>query len=137
MAGAPSGHTRGFLFADVRGYTAYVETHGDAAAGELLRVYRTVVRAQVARFDGPEIRTEGDGFYVIFPSASGAVRCALAIQEGAATTRDPIEGRPLRIGIGVHAGETAETEEGPVGLAVNLAARVCSVARPGEVLVTD
>ena len=71
--------TRGFLFADLRGYTDYVELHGDRAAANLLERYRTVVRAAVAGTHGAEVKTEGDSFYVVFPSASGAVRCGLAI----------------------------------------------------------
>ena len=62
--------TRGFLFADLRDYTRYVETHGDEAAAALLTTYRSLVRDVVDRLDGAEIRTEGDSFYVVFPSAS-------------------------------------------------------------------
>jgi class 3 adenylate cyclase len=68
---------RGFLFADLRGYTAFVEARGDEAAAELLRTYRGIVRGVIARFDGAEIRTEGDSFYVVFRSASDAVLAGL------------------------------------------------------------
>jgi class 3 adenylate cyclase len=125
---------RGFLFADLRGYTAFAEARGDAAAAELLRTYRAIVRRVIAQFHGAEIRTEGDSFYVVFPSATDAVRAGLAILEEA---RAGTEGAPLRIGIGVHAGETTETEEGYVGGAVNIAARVCAIAGAGELFVTD
>ena len=129
--------TQGFLFADLRDYTAFVEQRGDRAAVELLESYRAIVRATVRSFGGAEIKTEGDSFYVVFPSASGAVACALAIQDaaGAASTEDP--GRPIRVGIGVHAGETAALDGGFVGLAVNVAARICSQANAGQVLVSD
>jgi len=128
--------TRGFLFADLRDYTAFVERHGNAAAAELLARYRGLVREQVGRHDGAEIRTEGDSFYVVFPSASGAVACGLAIVEAAEEAGVHPPG-PIRVGIGIHAGETVETAEGYIGAAVNLAARVAGAARPGEVLVTD
>lgn len=129
--------TRGFLFADLRGYTAFVEARGDSAGADLLDVYRRLVRAAVGRFGGAEIKTEGDSFYVVFPSASDAVRCGLAIV--AAAKRSSIEQpeRPIQVGIGVHAGESTATEEGFVGSAVNIAARVCAQAAAGEVLVTD
>lgn len=127
--------TNGFLFADLRDYTRYVESHGDRAAVVLLELYRVVVRAVVAEFGGAEIKTEGDSFYVVFPSASTAVQCGLAILAAAAQkSRDGVE---IRVGIGVHAGETVQTVEGYVGSAVNVAARVCSQARAGELLVTD
>ena len=135
MAGqAP--RTLGFLFADLRGYSAFVEAHGDDAGAQLLRAYRDLVREQVASFDGAEIRTEGDSFYAVFPSASSAVRCGMAILEAAAAST-AAGGGPIRVGIGVHAGETTETDEGYVGSVVNIAARVCSAARPNELLVTD
>lgn len=127
---------RGFLFADLRGYTAYVERHGNTAAAELLARYRTLVRAEVANHRGAEIKTEGDSFYVAFPSARAAVECGLAIAAEAerATRNDPAH--PIQVGIGVHAGETVETGEGYVGSVVNIAARVAAQARAGEVLVT-
>src|SRR5438093_2960239 len=132
-----STRTHGFLFADLRDYTSFVERRGDAEAAELLRGYRGLVREVLVRFDGAEIKTEGDSFYVVFASVGDAVRCALAVQERAAqsTAADPLH--PITVGIGIHAGETAETTEGYVGSAVNIAARVCGLAKSGEVLVTD
>lgn len=129
--------TRGFLFADLRDYTRYAETHGDEAAAELLATYRALMREVLERVGGAEVRTEGDSFYVVFPSASGAVQGGLAILAAAAEANAVQPGRPLRVAVGVHAGETAELVEGPVGTAVNIAARVCSQARAGELLVTD
>jgi serine/threonine-protein kinase len=128
---------RGFLFADLRGYTDFVEREGDEAAADLLDRYRRMVREVVARSHGAEMRTEGDSFYVLFPSASRAVSAALEIVSEAVrrTADDPA--RPISVGVGVHAGETTETAEGPVGSAVNLAARICAEARAGEVLVSD
>jgi class 3 adenylate cyclase len=131
-----SSRTNGFLFADLRDYTRYVESHGDRAAAALLEAYRSLVRAAVAEQGGAEIKTEGDSFYVVFPSASTAVQCGLAILASAAESR-AADGAPVAVGIGVHAGETVETPEGYVGSAVNVAARVCSEARAGELLVTD
>jgi class 3 adenylate cyclase len=136
MAESHAPHTRGFLFADLRGYTQFVEKHGDKAASELLSAYRTLVRGAVAKFNGAEIRTEGDGFYVVFSSASSAIRCALTILEEAAQST-AAAGEPLAVGIGIHAGETEDSAEGFVGSAVNIAARVCAAAGPGELLVTE
>ena len=128
--------TNGFLFADLRDYTSYVESHGDHAAAALLDAYRSLVRTAVAEHGGAEIKTEGDSFYVVFPSASSAVQCGLAIIRSAAASTHA-GGTPIHVGIGVHAGETVETAEGYVGSAVNVAARVCSQAQRGELLVTD
>jgi class 3 adenylate cyclase len=133
----PDAEYRGFLFADLRGYTAFVEHAGDRAAADLLDDYRAMVRAEVERHAGAEIRTEGDSLYVVFRSARRAVGCALAIVAAAERQRDEHPERPIRVGIGVNAGETTLREEGYVGTAVNLAARVCAQAREGEVLVTS
>ena len=127
---------RGFLFADLRGYTAYGETHGDRAAADLLDAYRTLVREAVAQYAGGEIRTEGDSFYVVFASARDAVACGLAIVDAARRHSGEHPDAPLKIGIGINAGETVQRGEAFVGTAVNLAARLCSEARAGEVLVT-
>lgn len=132
----PPSRTNGFLFADLRDYTRYVESHGDRAAAALLEAYRSLVRAAVPEHGGAEIKTEGDSFYIVFPSASSAVQCGLAILMSAAESR-AAGGAPIQVGIGIHAGETVETPEGYVGSAVNVAARVCSEARAGELLVTD
>ena len=75
--------TRAFLFSDLRGYTDFVETRGDAAAATLLRAYRQLVRAEVARHQGAEVKTEGDSFYVVFESALAALECAVAIHRAA------------------------------------------------------
>jgi class 3 adenylate cyclase len=128
---------RGFLFADLRGYTAFVERHGDAAAADLLDAYRSLVRDEVARHAGAEIRTEGDSFYVVFQSARRAVICGLAIVAAAERFRHDHPEQPIRVGIGINAGETVQRGEGFVGTAVNLAARVCAQAREGEVLITS
>ena len=134
-AGGPSAGTNGFLFCDLRGYTAFVEHHGDQAAAELLATYRELVRTAIATHAGAEIKTEGDSVYVVFPAASAAVEAGLEIvaAAGAASTKE----RPIRVGVGIHAGETVATTEGLVGGAVNIAARVCAKAQAGEVLVTD
>jgi branched-chain amino acid transport system substrate-binding protein len=129
--------TRGFLFADLRAYTRFVESSGAVAAADLLVRYRSLVRNQVARNAGAEIRTEGDSFYVVFPSVSDAILCGLAIAEDARSASDDRAQAPIDVGIGIHAGETVETPDGYVGGPVNIAARICALAGPGEVLVSD
>lgn len=128
---------RGFLFADLRGYTSFVEARGDTAGAALLDRYRDLVRDVVGRREGAEVRTEGDSFYVVFATPSSAVLAALDIVDAAARATAEGPELPIHVGIGVHAGETAETVAGPVGGAVNIAARICAHARSGEVLVSD
>ena len=92
------------MFSDLRDYTSYVEAKGDAAAARLLKDYRTLVRREVARHEGAEVKTEGDSFYVVFETPSSAVECAVAILRAAdvRSTKDPTA--PLRVGVGVARG---------------------------------
>src|SRR4029077_5597477 len=129
--------TRGFLFADLRGYTRFVETRGAAAAADVLLRYRGIVRGLISRYAGAEIRTEGDSFYVVFAAVSDAVQCGLAIVDSARTASVDRPDAPIAVGVGIHAGETVETPDGYVGGPVNIAARLCALAGPGEVLVSD
>ncbi len=126
-----------FLFADLRDYTAFVERHGDAAAAALIADYRRLVRGEVAKAGGGEIKTEGDSFYVVFSSAGEALRCATAILRQASRYTAERPDRPLRIGVGLHAGEPVPHEGQYVGSAVNLAARLADAARAGELLVSE
>lgn len=129
--------TRAFLFSDLRDYTTFVEAHGDAAAADLLQAYRELVRAEVARHTGAEVKTEGDSFYVVFESPSAALECAVAIQRAAHDHASRGTGAPIRVGIGVHAGETVPYDDHFVGSAVNVAARLASKAKAGEIVASD
>ena len=133
-AEAPAYRTH--LFSDLRGYTTLLEKAGNAAGAEMLSRYRALVRAAVARHGGTEVSTEGDAFYLVFPSASSAVQCGLAMVDDATKENEAHPDVPIKIGVGIHSGEAVATDATFVGTAVNVAARVCAVARPGEVLVT-
>lgn len=129
--------TRTFLFADLRGFTSFTEQHGDAAASEMVTEYRRIVRAEIARTQGTEVKTEGDSFFVVFESAHRAFDCALGVQKACIehTARRP--DLPVRVGIGLHAGEPIVEKGDYLGLAVNVASRLASNAQAGEILVSD
>ena len=97
VASGSDGSTRGFLFSDLRGYTHLVDTRGAIEASQLLARYRAVVREVVTRHGGAEIKTEGDSFYVVLPSASAALRCGLDILE--ACTQPADGGEAIKLGI--------------------------------------
>jgi len=125
------------LFSDLREYTAFVEKHGDAAGAALLSEYRRLVRSEVARAGGGEINTAGDSFYIVFPTARQALQAGMGIlREAERYSRDRPD-RPLRIGIGIHAGEPLPHEGQHVGSAVNIAARLAQEAAAGELLVSE
>src|SRR2546428_7167040 len=131
------GDTKTFLFSDLRGYTSFVERHGDDAAGELIADYRGLVRAEVKQADGAEIKTEGDSFFVVFDSAKSALECAIAIVQAVERRSRERPDRPMWVGVGVHTGETVGLQHDFVGSAVNLAARLAQNAGANEVLVSE
>lgn len=128
---------RGFLFADMRGFTEFAERHGNAAAAAMVSRFLEIARRAIARCDGAEIKTEGDAIHAVFPAASSAVLCGLEIVDAADELNARQPNRTLGLGVGVHAGEAVQTAEGYIGRAVNIAARLCAAAKPGEVLVSS
>jgi predicted ATPase/class 3 adenylate cyclase/DNA-binding CsgD family transcriptional regulator len=125
------------LFADLRDYTAFVERYGDFAATTLIADYRRLVRGEVGRVGGAEIKTEGDSFYVVFEAATDAIRCGMSILRQAERYSGARPNRQMRVGIGIHSGEPQPHEGQYVGGAVNVAARLAQQADAGELLITD
>jgi class 3 adenylate cyclase len=103
---------------------------GDAAWRELLDRHDALVRRRLVRFQGDEVVSTGDGFLVTFDGPARAVRCALAIT---AAVRE----LGLEVRVGVHTGEVERRGANVGGLGVHIGARVASLARPGEVLVSS
>ncbi len=117
------------VFTDIAASTEQAATLGDQSWRELLDRHDELVRRQIVRFGGREIKTMGDGFLATFDGPARAVRCAAAIRDGA---------RQLGVEIraGVHTGEVEMRGDDIGGIAVNLAQRVSSVAGGGEVVVS-
>ena len=123
------------LFTDMEGSTTITQRLGDAEAQEVLRTHNAIVRDALKACDGSEIKHTGDGIMASFPSASSALECAVTIQKGFAE-RERSE-TPIRVRIGLNAGEPIAEEEDLFGTAVQLAARVCAEARPSQILASD
>jgi class 3 adenylate cyclase len=120
------------LFTDVEGSTALTERLGDAKAQELRRTHDSIVRDALKAQGGSETKHTGDGIMASFPSASRAIECAVAVQRAIAKGDTP-----LRVRIGLNAGEPVAEESDLFGTAVNLAKRICDRAEPGQILVSD
>jgi YVTN family beta-propeller protein len=129
-------HLRTFLIADVRGYTTFTAIRGDEAAAALAARFAEVTRAVVAEHSGRLVELRGDEALVVFTSARSAIRAALALRDRLVTETLADPSLPLPVGIGLDAGEAVEVEGGYRGGALNLAARLCSAAAPGEVLAS-
>ena len=128
--------TRTVLFTDVEASTALTDRFGDAKARELLREHERLTREALAQHGGTEIKTMGDGFMASFTSTSGALDAAIAMQQ-AITQHFAAPETPIRIRVGINAGEPIEEEDDLYGTAVIQAARVVGKADGGQVLVTD
>ncbi|MDH3692225.1 MAG: hypothetical protein OEU36_22555 [Gammaproteobacteria bacterium] len=124
------------LFTDVEQSTALTDRVGDEKARAILRVHEKIVRAALIVHGGSEIKTMGDGFMATFSSASTALDAAIEMQQlialeylGSST--------PIRIRIGIHAGEPIFENDDLYGAAVNRAARIMGQAEGGQILTSD
>ena len=118
------------LFTDLVTSTECAVELGDARWKELLASHQTIVRAELAKYRGREVDTAGDGFFAIFDGPARAVRCAQA-------AIDVVRSLSLEVRAGVHTGEV-EISRGDVrGIAVHIGARLASIARRNEILVTS
>lgn len=140
VAGLEADQTQGtvtLLFTDVEGSTAISSGRGDEVANEVLRAHERIVRDEVTRHDGREIKHLGDGFMVSFSSARRALACAIAIQHGVERYNGSQPDAVFRVRIGINAGDVSEREGDLFGAAVNAAARITAKAAGGEILVAD
>ena len=130
-------HIRTFLIADVRGYTLFTQERGDEAATKLAARFADVAREVVNEHGGSVIELRGDEALAAFDSARQAILAATHAQDRflEETVADP--SFPLPVGIGLDAGEAVPLEAGYRGGALNLAARLCGRAGPGEILASQ
>ena len=118
------------LFTDIVDSTATMQRVGDGAWRDLLLTHDRLLRDRLNDFRGREVATTGDGFLAVFDGATRAVRCGSAMCRSARSVG-------LEIRVGVHTGEVEFVGGNARGMAVHAAARVMSVAGPGEVLVSS
>jgi class 3 adenylate cyclase len=119
-----------FLFTDVEGSTKLLHGLGAEAYAEKLAEHRRVVREACTAQGGVEVDTQGDAFFVAFPTAAGAVEAARAIIKELASG-------PITLRIGLHTGTPLLTEEGYIGEDVHFAARVAASAHGGQPRIRD
>jgi pimeloyl-ACP methyl ester carboxylesterase len=117
------------LFCDIVQSTDLVSELGDRRWREVLDGYYAMIRRQVVRFSGREIKTIGDGFLATFDGPARAIRCAQAIRDGA-------QQLGLDVRVGLHTGEVERMGDDISGLAVHIGERVCASAGPAEVLTS-
>ena len=133
-ASAPDG-TVTLLFSDIEGSSRLTERLGDDRWMDLLGIHNTIVRAQLDEHGGYEVKSQGDGFMVAFPTARQAVMCAIDIQR-ALLRRSARSDFPIRVRIGVHTGEAIHRQGDFFGRSVVLAARIAAHAQGGDILIS-
>jgi class 3 adenylate cyclase len=124
----PSG-TVTFLFTDVEGSTKLLHELGPASYAAALAEHRRIVRQAVDAHGGVEVDTQGDAFFVAFPTERGALGAAGAINEGLQAGR-------IRVRMALHTGTPVLTDEGYIGVDVHRAARIGAAGHGGQVLVS-
>jgi class 3 adenylate cyclase/pimeloyl-ACP methyl ester carboxylesterase len=118
------------LFTDIVGSTEIVAESGDRPWGNLVQQHHATVRALLARYKGEEVDTAGDGFFATFDGPVRALRCASAIMKSVGSLG-------LQVRAGLHIGECEIIDNKVGGLAVNIGARICALAGPSEILVSQ
>lgn len=121
-----------FLFTDAVASSTLLDRLGDRAAHELRRRHFALLRAAISDYAGTEVKSLGDGLMVAFADAHSAVACAVAMQLAAAARADP-----MRLRIGIEAGEAVREEDDFFGRPVIVARRLCDAAQAGQVVVSE
>jgi predicted ATPase/class 3 adenylate cyclase len=134
--GAPlAAGTVTFLFTDIAGSTQLLQQNRQAY-GAALAEHRRLLRAAFAAHGGREVDTQGDSFFVAFPTAGQAVAAAAEAQRSLAAQAWPGH-TPVLVRMGLHTGEATVTGGGYVGLAVHRAARISAATHGGQVVLSE
>ena len=118
------------MFTDIVGYTAIMQQNEEKAVA-VIKHYNSVLEKWVTHFNGQVVNYYGDGSLCIFPSATEAANCSLAVQRDLQS--DPVV--PLRIGL--HIGEVFFEDAKALGDGVNVASRVQSLGQENTILVSE
>jgi adenylate cyclase len=125
------------MFTDMVGSTKLTHDHGDYGAQSVVRAHNAIVRAALAQHGGREVKHTGDGIMAVFFTGASAVQATIDIQHEVVRHNEGSDVMPLKIRIGLNAGKVIHEEDDYYGAAVQLAARVCAVAGPDQITVTE
>jgi predicted ATPase/class 3 adenylate cyclase len=119
-----------FLFTDIEGSTNLLENLGAAVYAEALGEHRRIIREAASLYGGVEVDTQGDAFFLAFPTAPGALEAARSIAQGLSSSH-------VRVRVGLHTGTPFVTDEGYVGTDVHQAARIAAAGHGGQILISS
>ncbi|MFN2589628.1 MAG: adenylate/guanylate cyclase domain-containing protein, partial [Actinomycetota bacterium] len=134
MRDLPTG-TVTFLFTDIEGSTKLLRRLGDRY-GDVIADHGRILREAIAHGEGTEVGTEGDAFFAVFTSPTGAIAAAVHAQRGLAAHRWP-DGHPVPVRMGMHTGRAVLVGDDYMGLDIHVAARIAAAAHGGQVLVSE
>ncbi len=121
------------MFTDIVGSTEFTQLHGDSMQMELVQAHDRIVRQSIEDHNGRWVKHTGDGAMVAFDRALEAVRAALQIQGEVRVHNEIMPALPLKLRIGLSAGKPIKAGDDLFGSTVQLAARVCGLAIPGQI----
>ncbi|OGO49514.1 MAG: hypothetical protein A2148_05465 [Chloroflexi bacterium RBG_16_68_14] len=127
---------RAILFTDMEGSTSLTQRLGDEAAMQPLRAHNAIIRDALQQHAGNEVKHTGDGVMASFAAVARAVECAIGVQRGFESHNAANPEMSMRVRIGATAGEPVAENRDLFGATVQLAARLCSHAEPGQILVS-
>jgi predicted ATPase/class 3 adenylate cyclase len=125
-----------FLFTDIEGSTELLQYLGRDEFVRVLDRHAEILRTAIAEQGGVELGTEGDSFFVAFPTATGALRAAVAAQRALAA-HPWSDGNPIRVRMGLHTGEGVPGGDNYVGIDVNRAARISAAGHGGQIVISE
>jgi adenylate cyclase len=125
------------VFSDIEGAARRARQLGEEAWLELLNFHNRLVRRQVERAGGYEVKAQGDGFMWAFPSARSAVLCSMEIMRALEMHARSRPNDALRVRIGMHTSEAIDDDRELLGRPEGLAARIANQAAGGEILVSS
>jgi class 3 adenylate cyclase len=126
---------RAIMFTDMVGSTEMTAQLGDTMSVELLKAHDAIIRRSLEHHGGHEVKHLGDGIMASFDDVPASVTCAIKIQGELASYNEASE-FPIRVRIGIHAGEPVEESNDLFGSAVQMAARICDIAQADATLVS-
>jgi class 3 adenylate cyclase len=133
LLSVPSGFVT-LMMTDIEGSTALVGRLGDRY-GQLITDCRDLLRSSVERADGVVVEARADEFFAVFALPAAAIDAAASVQRELAQ-RVWVENLPVRVRIGIHSGYPTVTAGNYIGMAVHLAARICSAAHGGQIVAS-
>ena len=126
------------VFTDIESSTQLAHRYGDERWFAVLQRHTETVRERLAAFGGTEVKSQGDGFMLIFGSAHRALLCMMEVQRAVVSLGNTAPEMAVTMRVGAHTGEAIVGDDGDLfGHHVNLAARIADQASGGEILVSS